>query len=95
MASVRIDIVRHIDDWQPGFVECHLTDQSGHVWSFQEKVPVVTAEDLDADSRYPRPGLIGCTVLQREGDTVLVGIDPLGDPFECEVPVSDVVEDPV
>lgn len=95
MPSVRIDIVRYTDDWPPGFVECHLTDRSGRVWSFVEKVPIVNTEYLDAESGYPRPGLISCIVLGREGDIVRVGIDPVGDPFECEVPASVVVEESV
>jgi hypothetical protein len=94
MPVVQIDIVRYIDDWQPGFVECRLTDRWGRVWSFVEKVPVVTAEYLDAGSDYPCPGLIGCRVLDRAEDVVRIGIDPLSGSFDCEVLASAVFDDP-
>jgi hypothetical protein len=45
---------------------------------------------LDAASQYPRPGSVGCTVLSRVGSAVRIGIDPLGDYFECVVPAAVV-----
>ncbi|MEI8383829.1 MAG: hypothetical protein WCJ09_27185 [Planctomycetota bacterium] len=66
MNAVGIEIRRFVDDSQPGYVECWLTDANGREWSFVEKVPVVTAEDLDAESDYPRPGIIACEVIGRE-----------------------------
>ncbi len=90
-ASVRVEIVRYTDDHQPGFVECRLTDVTGRVWSFEEKVPVVTDDYLDAGSRYPCVGSVGCAVLGRDGDTVWVGVDPLSDYFECRVPTAAVM----
>lgn len=93
MPSVRIEIVRYTDDWQPGFVECRITDAAGRVWSFEEKVPLVTDEYLDATSAYPRPGSIGCAVLSRSAGVVRIAVDPLGESFECEVPASAVIED--
>jgi hypothetical protein len=90
-ASVRVEIMRYTNNHQPGFVECRLTDVDGRVWSFLEKVPVVTTEYLDAESRYPCAGAVGCTILGREGDIVRVGVDPLSDYFECRVPAAAVV----
>ena len=91
-AFVRIQIVRYTDDHQPGFVECQLTDADGLVWSFVEKVPVVSAEYLDANSRYPRGGSVGCAVLGRDGDLVRIGVDPLSDYFECRVPEAALMD---
>ena len=88
MPSVRIEIVRYLDDGYPGFVECRVADRSGRVWSFVEKVPVVTTEDLGPDTLYPRPGEIGCEVLGKGNGCVRICIDPLTDPIECEVPAS-------
>jgi hypothetical protein len=70
MIAVGIEIRKYVDDSQPGFVECWLTDANGREWSFVEKVPVVTTEDLDAGSDYPRRGIIACEVIERE-----VGVD--------------------
>jgi hypothetical protein len=65
MTGVRVEIRRYVDDHQSGWVECGLTDAHGRGWLFVEKVPVVSVEDLDAESTYPRPGLIACRVLER------------------------------
>lgn len=65
MLGVVIEIRRYVDDAQPGWVECGLTDAAGQSWLFIEKVPIVTTEDLDADSRYPRPGIIACQLVER------------------------------
>jgi hypothetical protein len=77
MRGVVIEICRYVDDSQPGWVECRLIDARGREWLFVEKVPVITTEDLDASSDYPRPGVIACQVLERrqEGEREVVGID--------------------
>jgi len=93
MPAVRVDIIGFLDDWQPGFVKCRLTDASGRAWSFEEKVPLVTSEWIDAASDYPRPGIMGCTVLESRGETVLIRIEPLSDDFECEIPASAMIDD--
>ncbi len=46
----------------PGFVECAFVDADGRRHLFVEKVPVLTTEALQADSAYPRPGIIACEV---------------------------------
>jgi hypothetical protein len=53
---------RFVDDAQPGWVECELTDAEGRVHLFREKVPVVTSENLDASSTYPRPVTLACQI---------------------------------
>jgi hypothetical protein len=55
-----------VDDSQPGWVECWLTDADGREWAFVEKVPVVTTEPLDAQTHYPRRGFIACQVVERQ-----------------------------
>lgn len=77
MLAVLIEICRHFDDSQPGWVECKLADARGREWMFVEKVPVVTVEDLDATSSYPRSGAIACRVVDRRvaADYEIVTID--------------------
>lgn len=65
MRGVAIEICRYVDDSQPGWVECCLTDASGREWRFVERVPIVTTEDLHARSCYPRPGIIACEMVER------------------------------
>ena len=66
MISVNVEITRLMDDGQPRSVECKLVDAYGREHLFVEKVPVVSLEDLDAASAYPRPGSIGCEVIERK-----------------------------
>lgn len=65
MFGIAVEIRRYVDDAQPGWVECGITDAGGREWVFVEKVPVITTEDLDARSEYPRPGVIACQVVER------------------------------
>lgn len=74
MDGVRVEIVRYLDDAQPGWIECALTDAAGRRWAFFEKVPVVTAEPLDAASAYPAAGVIACEVVWREIDAAGCGV---------------------
>ena len=67
-AELKVEITRFVDDAQPGFVECSLRDSSGRAWTFVEKVPVVSTDDLDDHSRYPLPGVIACTVVSNRHD---------------------------
>ena len=68
MPSVAVTISRFTDQNFPGWVEFLLVDAHGRTWKFEEKVPVITTEDLWTDSEYPRQGSIACTVLSRSVD---------------------------
>ena len=69
MASVQVTISRFVDESFHGWVECWLEDVHGRRWKFNEKIPVVSTEDLRTDSDYPKPGVIACTVLRRTADS--------------------------
>lgn len=68
MPSIKISIDKFISDHQPGFVECSFTDAWGKQHIVHEKVPVVTDQDLDANSHYPQEGVIACEVLKKWED---------------------------
>ena len=53
---------RFVDDAQPGWVECEVTDANGDVHRFREKVPVVTSEDLNASTVYPYQVTLACEI---------------------------------
>ncbi len=65
MLGVKVEIRRYVNDAQPGVVECLLVDAWGKQHLFIEKVPVVTAKNLDASSSYPRAGVIACRIVER------------------------------
>lgn len=56
-------IERFPHESQPGWVRCSLVDAAGRAHVFEAKVPVVSSENLDAGTRYPRAGVIGCQLI--------------------------------
>jgi|HubBroStandDraft_2_1064218.scaffolds.fasta_scaffold383053_2 hypothetical protein len=69
MYSLLIQIVRFEDDHQPGWVAGEFVDAQGKVHTLIDKVPVLSDEDLNAASLYPRPGAVRIEVLSRSQDT--------------------------
>ena len=58
-----------MEDHQPGIVACEFVDAEGRRHILVGKVPIFSTEDsLDANSAYPRPGAVRCTVLRRWTD---------------------------
>ena len=69
MKALKIIITSFIDDHQPGFVECKFFDVCGKEHIVQDKVPIVTEKDLDANSEYPQDGVIVCEILKAWHDS--------------------------
>ena len=65
VVHVAVEITRFLKADNPGWVECRLVDLSGREHLFHEKIPVVTADDLWADTHYPQPGVIAAIVVKR------------------------------
>jgi hypothetical protein len=63
MPNIAVEITRYVDASFPGWVEFVLDDARGVRWSFVDKVPVVSAEDLTEASDYPRSARIECEVV--------------------------------
>ena len=68
MNALKIKITKFIDAHQPGFVECKFIDAWGKEHTIEEKVPVVTKEDLDANSKYPAKGIVACEIIKAYTD---------------------------
>lgn len=78
MKGIKVRIIRFISNDQPGFVECSFTDAWDKEFKIEEKVPVVSSDYLDKDSKYPQDGLIACEVIRTWKDETgrqLVTID--------------------
>jgi hypothetical protein len=69
MIGLQVNIVEYTDDHQPGWVRCQFVDAYGKTWNIIEKVPVVTTEDLDSKSSYPRPGFVAAEVEEIFSDS--------------------------
>lgn len=104
MATVPIKIVRFVADYQPGFVAGELVDANGQVHTFEDKVPVIALDDLDADSTYPADGVLACEVIERwqadDGRELALidtekpfDIDSTDGEYRFVVLAKDVVED--
>ena len=63
MPSLRVKIVRFVEAYQPGIVECQFHDADGRVHSIIGKMPYFTDAELWFDSEYPQPGEVECRVL--------------------------------
>jgi hypothetical protein len=72
MVGLRVEIRRWVDDAQPGWVEFVFIDACGCEWFFVEKVSIVTDENVDANSDYPRPGVLGCEVRDHHGEVFVI-----------------------
>lgn len=65
MKAIRIKITRFISEDQPGFIECKFNDAWNKEHIVQDKVPIVTEKDLDANSEYPLDGVIACEMIKQ------------------------------
>lgn len=63
MPSLRVQIVRYVEKYQPGIVECQFFDASGRMHSIIGKLPCFTSADLWIDSEYPQPGEVEYRLL--------------------------------
>lgn len=79
MGTLKINIIAYVDDWYPGWVKCIFKDANNKEWSFIEKVPVVTVENLTAGSKYPIEGYVECEILNKSSEIVKINLsNPLG-----------------
>jgi hypothetical protein len=68
VASLIVQIVRFVDDHQPGWVACEFQDAEGRRHTLIDKVPIFSLEDIDSASSFPRSGAARCEVLKRWRD---------------------------
>lgn len=69
MLNMKIEILKIIDSSSyPGWVECLFVDAWGNSHIFNEKIPIVTCEDIDSNSKFPQDGFIRCKLLKERVD---------------------------
>jgi hypothetical protein len=68
LMQLRVQIVRYVEDYFPGIVECELLDAAGSVHTFNEKGPVVSDKWPGPEDKYPMNGIIRCEILERWHD---------------------------
>ena len=66
MHHLAVQIVRFVDDHQPGWIACEFQDAQGRFQTLVDKIPIFSEEYfLDEKSGYPRPGVLRVAVLSR------------------------------
>ena len=61
--NLAVQIMRFVDDHQPGWVEFGFVDAEGRQHRFIDKIVIFTADLLDRGSAYPQSGSVRCEVL--------------------------------
>ncbi|MEV0491184.1 hypothetical protein [Streptomyces atratus] len=92
MVFLRCEAVRWVDDEpRPGLVEVRFTDACNQQWTFIDKWPVFSGENLHPNSSYPVKVGILCDILASgnssgSADTVKISVAPWGlEPLEGRV----------
>jgi hypothetical protein len=86
LVDLMVQIVRFVDDDQPGFVECEFTDADGRPHRVIDKAPIFTTATVAADSIYPQPGAVRCRLLgvSQDRDGRRLFTISTADPFSIE-----------
>ena len=93
MPSLRVQIVRFVEAYQPGIVECQFRDSDGQLHSIIGKMPCFTAAGLWWDSEYPQPGEAMCQVLDPPANgavTIRLAEETTDQRSEFVVPEADL-----
>jgi hypothetical protein len=64
MKELRVKIIDFTNNGFPGWVKCIFKDAYNNEWFFEEKIPIVTSEYLNSESKYPQDGFLGCQVVK-------------------------------
>lgn len=94
MSRLRVQIVRFVDAYQPGIVECQFRDAAGKTHSIIGKLPCFTCANLWSDSEYPQPGEVDCCVLgspEHEAVTIRLAEETTNGIAEVVVPEADLI----
>jgi len=62
--DLAVQIVRFVDDHNPGFVESEFVDADGRRHVLMDKAPIFTNEDLDRESQYPQADAVQCRAVR-------------------------------
>ena len=69
MSSIKVKIKKITDlNSFPGWVESSFIDIYNAEQVFNEKIPVVTSENLTRSSIFPMPGFIECKIIKESFD---------------------------
>jgi hypothetical protein len=64
MKFLVIDIVEYTQNDFPGWVRCKLIDSMGKEHYFNEKVPIVSVENINKNTTFPQKGYIRGEIIE-------------------------------
>jgi hypothetical protein len=65
-----VEIIEYIDDGFPGWVRCKFIDAFGKTWNINEKVPVVSSENILSNTILPETGYVAGEILNEENGII-------------------------
>ena len=74
MIFLIVDIIEYFSNDFPGFVRCKFTDIYNKTHYFYEKVPIVSSENINEFSIFPRNGYIAGEIINKENDIITFSI---------------------
>jgi predicted enzyme related to lactoylglutathione lyase len=87
MTSVRVRLLRVVDEHQPGFVLAELVDADGRRHEILDKIPILTSDPAPA---LPCDGVVRCRILDRHDDRARISLES-PDHVETTAGLSELV----
>jgi hypothetical protein len=66
MECLIIDIIEYTQNNFPGYVHCKLIDAFGRTHFFEEKIPIVSVENINRKTILPKRGIICGEIINKE-----------------------------
>lgn len=93
MIELKVNIIRIIDfSFYPGICEAILEDAQGKEHHFIEKIPIVTAEDINLNTNFPVQGGIRGEIIEKLDNMFKVSIE-IPDHVESTEGISEFLVD--
>jgi hypothetical protein len=72
--NLKTKILSLIEGGYPGWILCSFQDAEGITHFFEEKIPVVGADDAGPDSSDPQDFQVPCEILREENNIVTIDL---------------------
>jgi hypothetical protein len=72
--NLKIQILSLIEGGYPGWILCSFQDAAGITHLFEEKIPVVGADDPESGRSYPYDFQVPCEILKEENNIATIDL---------------------
>jgi hypothetical protein len=70
MEYLEVDIIEYTQSNFPGWVLCKVIDSTGQIHYFEEKVPIVSIENINKDTILPQKGYVRGKIINRNNGII-------------------------